>query len=157
MAVAVGAPLAANALSLFVLPSGFPDLTPVAFGISGVAIVVGLYRYSLVEKNVLMEVASVQERDDGAVLLEEDCISELNVEAAKVLGVDADTVVGRSVDDAFAGHEALLEGHRDGPETMAGETLTDPITGETYVVSVEQVSPDATPKTGWVYEFSQAE
>ena len=59
--------------------------------------------------------------------------------------------------DVFAGQDALLEGHRDGPETLAGETLTDPITGETYLVSVERVSPDATPKTGWVYEFSQAE
>jgi hypothetical protein len=157
MAVAVGAPLAANVLSLFVLPTGFPDLTPVAFGVSGVAIVVGLYRYSLVETDALMEVAAVPERDDGAVLLEEGRVSELNVEAAKVLAVDADSVVGAPVDDAFAGQEQLLEGHRDDPATVAGETLTDPITGETYLVSVEQVSPDAAPKTGWVYEFSQAE
>ena len=157
MAVAVGAPLAANVLSLFVLQSGFPDLTPVAFGVSGVAIVIGLYRYSLVETDALMAVAGVDERDEGAVLLEEDRVSELNVEAAKVLGVDADTVVGASADDVFAGQDMLLEGHRDGPETVAGETLTDPITGETYLVSVEQVSPDATPKTGWVYEFTQAE
>jgi len=157
MAVAVGAPLAANVLSLFVLPTGFPDLTPVAFGISGVAIVVGLYRYSLVETDALMEVAAVEARDGGAVLLEEGRVSDLDVEAAKVLGVDADTVVGASVEDAFGGQDVLLEGHRDGPEALAGETLTDPITGETYLVSVERVSPDATPKTGWVYEFSQAE
>lgn len=154
MAVAVFAPLAANALSLFVLPNGFPDLTPIAFGVSGVAIAVGLYRYSLVETDALTGAAAVDDRDGGAVVVDETSVADLNVEAAKVLGVDADTAVGAPVEEAFAGQSVLLDAHQDDPRSAANETVSDPISGETYRVSVDTVEPDGTPRTGWVYGFT---
>lgn len=155
MAVAVGAPLAANALSLFVLPSSFPDLTPVAFGMTGVALVVGLYRYSLVDTSALTAEAGVTDSPDAAVLVsDDDEIVELNVEAAKVLGVDADTVVGSDVDTAFAEHEPLRAGHGGDPGTLVGLELTTPISGETYKVDVSTIDPDGTPQTGRLYEFN---
>lgn len=157
MAVAVFAPLAANVLSLFVLPTGSPDLTPLAFGVSGIAIVVGLYRYSLVESDALTAEAAVDERDAGAVLVRDDAVADVNVEGAKVLGVDADTVVGSPVDDVFDGHDVLVDAHGTSPTDATGETLADPITGESYRVAVEEVAPEGTPKSGWVYEFSNVD
>jgi hypothetical protein len=107
MGIAVGAPLAANALSLFVLPSGFPDLTPVAFGVTGVALVVGFYRYSLVETGAITGAAAIDDRDHGAALVVDDRVVEVNVDGARILGVDADTVVDEPVQSAFAEHPQL--------------------------------------------------
>ncbi|WP_323677055.1 histidine kinase N-terminal 7TM domain-containing protein [Halorubellus sp. PRR65] len=157
MAVAVFSPLVANALSLFVLPSEFPDLTPIAFGVSGVAIAIGLYRFSLVETDALTGAAAVDARDAGAVLVRDDSVEDVNVDGAKVLGVDADTAVGSPVDDVFEDHDSLRAAHPASPTEATGELLDDPITGESYRVTVEEVSPDGTPKTGWVYEFSKVD
>jgi len=158
MAVAVLAPLTANVASLFVLPAGFPDLTPAAFGISGVALVVGLYRYALVETSALSAAAGIDDRDAGAVLVgDDDEVVDLNVAAATVLGVDADTAVGAPADDAFETHEALRAAHGRDPETIAGTEVTDPISGERYAVGVEAVDPDGANTAGWLYEFEAAE
>lgn len=154
MAIAVGAPLAANALSLFVLPSGFPDLTPVAFGVTGVALVVGLYRYSLVETGAITGAAAIDERDAGAVLVVDDRVVEVNVEGARILGVDADTVIDAPIDEAFADHPQLLDAHGTAPGEITGRTITEPISGETVTVDVSTVDPDESPQTGWVYEFT---
>jgi len=158
MAVAVGAPFGTNVLSIFALPAAFPDLTPVAFGVTGVAMVVGLYRYSLVETNALMGEASVGEREGGAVLVDDDDeVSDLNVEAARVLGVDADTALGASVEEVFAEHEALLAGHRQDGSSVDGLVLKTPISGEEVAVRSSEVSPGGTSKSGSLYEFSQQE
>lgn len=154
MSIAVGVPLVGNILSLFVLPPGTPDLTPVMFGVMGVALVVGLYRYSLVETGALTGTAAIEERENGAILLDDDSVIEVNIEAAAVLGVDADTIVEESAAAAFANHEALQSAHADDPTTVDGETLKAPISGETYRVDVETIDPEGTTQTGWVYEFT---
>lgn len=158
MAVAVLAPLVANAASLFVLPSGFPDLTPVAFGVSGVALVVGLYRYSLVETSALSAAAAVDDRETAAVLVsDDDEVVDLNVAAATVLGVDADTAVGADAGDAFETHEALRAAHGRDHGTASGTEVADPISGERYEVDVAPVDPDGANTAGRLYEFHAME
>lgn len=155
MAIAVAAPLIGNVLSLFVLPDSVPDLTPVTFVVMGVAVVVGLYRYSLVETDALSGSVSVGDREDPAVLVDDDhAVVDLNVTGAAVLGVDADQAVGMDVDDAFAEHVPLLDRFRSGPLEPGGLEVADPISGEGYEVVASEVDPDGTPRTGWLYVFS---
>lgn len=155
MAIAVAAPLIGNVLSLFVLPDSVPDLTPVTFVVMGVAVVVGLYRYSLVETGALSGSVSVGDREDPAVLVDDDDeVVDLNVAGAAVLGVDADQAVGMDVDDAFAEHTALLDRFRSDPLDLGGLGVDDPISGESYQVVASEVDPDGTPRSGWLYVFS---
>jgi len=155
MGIAVAAPLIGNIFSLFVLPDSVPDLTPVTFVVMGVAVVVGLYRYSLVETDALSGTVSVGDRDDPAVLVDDDHdVVDLNVSGAAVLGIDADQAVGTAVDEAFAEHTALLDRFRSGPLEPGGLEVSDPISGEGYEVIASEVDPDGAPRTGWLYVFS---
>lgn len=155
MGIAVATPLVGNILSLFVLPDSVPDLTPVTFVVLGVAVVVGLYRYSLVDIDAFSGSVAVGDRSDPAVLVDDDgAVVDLNVAGAAVLGVDADQAVGMAVDGVFAEHTALLDRYRSDPLDPGGLGVDDPISGESYRIVASEVDPDGTPRTGWLYVFS---
>lgn len=155
MAVAVATPLIGNVLSLFVLPDSVPDLTPVTFVVLGLAVVVGLYRYSLVDTDALRGTVAVTDRSDPAVLVDDDStVVDLNVAGAAVLGVDADQAVGTAADEAFAEQTALLDRYRSDPLDPGGLGVDDPISGDSYQIVASEVDPDGTPQTGWLYVFS---
>ncbi len=155
MLVAVAAPSVGNVVSLFVLPSDVPDLTPVMFSVMGVAVVVGLYRYSLVDTDALSGAVDVEDHDDPAVLVDDnDHVVGVNVAAAAVLGVDADNVRRAEVGKAFANHEELLNRFLSDPLSPGGLELEDPISGDRFEVTATEVSPEGTPREGWLYVFS---
>ncbi len=155
MVIAVAAPSIGNVVSLFVLPAEVPDLTPVMFGVMGVAIVVGLYRYSLVDTDALSGAVSVEDHDDPAVLVDDnDHVLALNVAAAAVLGVDADNAVRSPAEDVFDNHEELNNRYQSDRLSPGGLELEDPISGERYEVTATEVSPSGTPRGGWLYVFS---
>jgi len=155
MLIAVVAPIVGNVASLFVLPAGAPDLTPVTFTIMGLAMVLGLYRYSLVETDALSGSVDVKTNERPAVLVDdENRIVELNIGAAAVLGVDADQVVGEDVDEVFGEQEDLLSAFETDPLSPGGLELADPISGDRYEVTATEVSPEGTPRSGWLYVFS---
>jgi hypothetical protein len=158
MAVAVTVPTVGNVLSLFVLPDSVPDLTPVTFVVMGVAVVVGLYRYSLVDTDALTGAVSVRDREEPAVLVDDDHrVVEINVAGAAVLGVDADRAVGATVDEAFAEQSTMVERYREDPLEPGSLAVADPISGERYEVVASEVDPEGTPRRGWLYAFSGAD
>jgi len=156
MLVATIVPTVGNVVSIFVLPESVPDLTPVTFGVMGIALVVGLYRYSLVETDALTGAVEIHENEDGAVLVE-DAVVDLNIGAATVLGLDADNAIRTPVDEAFDEHEKLRTAHADDPATADGLTVSAPFTGETHRVNVTRVAPDGAHREGWLYEFQSRE
>ncbi|MFC6954616.1 histidine kinase N-terminal 7TM domain-containing protein [Halorubellus litoreus] len=142
MLVAVVFPTVGNAAYLALSAAGILalDLTPIMFAVSAVAIVVGAYRYSLVDDSPLAAEVGLGEREDPAFLVDDtDTLVALNVPAAAVLGVDADQAPGSDVEDAFEEQSSLQDRYDRNPEAAEGLVLDDPLTGTDYVVNVERV------------------
>lgn len=158
MLVAVVAPTLGNIVYLALSFAGVLtlDLTPIMFGISGGAIVVGMYRYSLVSESPLASEAGINERDVPAFVVDDDgTIVDCNVQGAAVLGVDADTVPGTPVEEAFADTPKLLTAYRSGSDDLGEVVVQDDTFGDEYTVSATEVSPAATPRTGTLFELDQ--
>jgi hypothetical protein len=157
MVVGVLVPTLGNALSLFVLPDGAPDLTPVTFGVAGVAIVLALYRYSVVDSGPLASQANVDDRDQPAFLVDDqDTFVDCNVAGAAVLGVDADVATGSDVDAAFADQPALHDRYRDGGD-VEGLELTDDLSGESYTIHTESVTAPNRTREGTLFLLENAD
>lgn len=148
MLIAVLVPTLGNVAYLGLSAAGILalDLTPIMFAVSGVAIVVGAYRYSLVEEGPLASAAGLDELDAPAFLVDDrDVLLDCNIPGAAVLGVDADTAPGTAVDDAFTNQPELADRYDRSPDAVAGLQVTEPISGDTHVVSTEHVTaPGAT-------------
>jgi PAS domain S-box-containing protein len=74
------------------------DLTPVAFGVSAVLVLVGFYRYQLFDLTPVARDAVVGELRDGVVVVDDhDRIVETNPRARRIFGVDEGALLGRSL------------------------------------------------------------
>lgn len=154
MLVAVVVPTVGNVVYLALSAAGVLalDLTPIMFAVSAVAIVVGAYRYSLVDDSPLAAEVGLRDRDQPAFLVDDtDTLVDLNVPAAAVLGVDADQAPGTDVDEAFAEHDSLRERYERSPEAPEGLTLDDPLTGTDYVVTVDRVDAPGAAHDGTLF------
>ncbi|WP_372911498.1 histidine kinase N-terminal 7TM domain-containing protein [Salinigranum sp.] len=111
-------PVAASLLGAAVLRSGV-DVTPVSFGLSSVAVLVGFYRYQLFDLTPIARDVVVGELRDGVVVVD-DCgrIVEANPRARQIFGVEDDALVGRALADV-PDHGPALERIVD--DTMARE------------------------------------
>jgi hypothetical protein len=158
MIVAVAAPLVGNVLSLFVLPKTVPDLTPILFTVTGLAMVLGIYRYSLVDASPLASEADVNERDEPAfVVSDRDRIADINAAAGAVLEVDADEIVNADVEEAFEAVPELHERYASPTETPDGLTVANDLTSEQYEVNTENVSAPGDALGGTVFRLERIE
>lgn len=158
MVVGVAAPLLGNVLSLFVLPSSVPDLTPILFTVTGLALAIGIFRYSLVDVSPLASEANIGELDQPAfVVTDRDRIADIDPADGAVLEVDTDEVVGSDIDDAFAAVPDLHEQYRTSTETPDGLRMSNDLTGESYQVTTEEVSAPGDALGGTIIILEQNE
>lgn len=122
IAVAAIAPWAGNALYVAELLPGPPvDLTPIGFVVSGLAGLVALTQYDLLESSAVSHRLArgfVLERiEDGIVVLDDDGdIIDLNTRAASV--ICSSEALGRSADEVVPGYERVAA-------EMDGESASD--------------------------------
>jgi PAS domain S-box-containing protein len=99
------------------------DLTPVSFGLSSIAVLVGFYRYQLFDVTPIARDVVVGELRDGAVVVDNaGRIVELNPRAEQVFGADERALIGRP----------LVEVPHYGEELRA--IVDDPSAREEFVV-----------------------
>jgi PAS domain S-box-containing protein len=76
------------------------DVTPVSFGLSSVAVLVGFYRYQLFDVAPIARDVVVGELRDGAVVVDDrGRVVEANPRARRLLGVGDGRLLGRHLDD----------------------------------------------------------
>jgi PAS domain S-box-containing protein len=101
LAIMTGAafPLAGNLLYVLrIVPPAWPDLTPLAFAMSGVCVTWGLYRYRLFGLVPIARDMVVDNMDDGVIVLDANRqIVDLNAAAERLSGCTRASV-GRPID-----------------------------------------------------------
>ncbi|AUV81545.1 PAS domain-containing sensor histidine kinase [Salinigranum rubrum] len=76
------------------------DVTPVAFGLSSVAILVGFYRYQLFDLSPIARDVVVGELRDGAVVVDDrGRVVETNPRARQIFDTEEDSLLGRRLAD----------------------------------------------------------
>ncbi|PSQ16828.1 HTR-like protein [Halobacteriales archaeon QS_8_69_26] len=122
LVVAGAAPLLANAAwVLGVGPNPGVDLTPLAFGVSGVVFWVAIFRYRLLEVSPVARDAVVEHMRDGYLVVDPDGrVADVNPTAERILGAIGDDPrpVGRPAGDLPGPVAALLAD--DEPSDVAG-------------------------------------
>jgi hypothetical protein len=160
MLVAVLAPTVGNFAYLALSAQGVLslDLTPIMFAVSAIAIVIGAYRYSLVEEGPLASAAGIDSLDTPAFLVDDlDTLVDCNVAGAAVLGLDADNAPGTDVATAFENHAELLERYERNPDAAAGLEVTEPVSGDAYVVRTESVTAPGAAQDGTLFVLDPIE
>jgi len=95
--VAVAVPWLLNLINISPwLPRPHPDLTPLGLLISGALLLIGLFRTPLVALAPLARERLIQITDEGLLVLDtEHRILDINPAACRLLGVDAEQVIGQ--------------------------------------------------------------
>ncbi len=104
-------PWLGNALYLTdLLPTPFLDLTPIAFGLSTIFLVIGLAHYQLVALAPVDPIAILDSMHDGVIVLDQvERIRSLNTQAAALIGIESSAGVGCSVSDLLPGLPVRVE------------------------------------------------
>lgn len=123
--IAVGAPMAANAYTLF---SGTGiDFTPFAFTVTGTAVFFALLRYQLLDLVPVARDAVIDNMTDGMILLDgQNRIADLNAAAREIIGQPNADLIGKSLVEAvpmLAQRPDVIERHRGDAVTQSELTL----------------------------------
>jgi PAS domain S-box-containing protein len=114
VAVGILAPWAANLLYiLHIHPVRNLDLTPLAFGITGLALAAGMFRWQLFDIKPIAQAAVITGLADGLIILDsQGRILEVNPAAQAILGLAAPELVGKPMDEMIASRLAPDERSR---------------------------------------------
>jgi PAS domain S-box-containing protein len=113
LCVTVSAPWIANMIQLMNLAVPFPYimLTPLAFGVSNMALAWGFFRYRLLDVVPIAREAVLDSMRDGVVVLDrQGHIVDLNPAAQQMIGQSADRAVGQNVGKVWPAWERLFTG-----------------------------------------------
>ncbi|MBX0330946.1 PAS domain-containing protein [Oscillochloris sp. ZM17-4] len=92
-----------------VRPFGFMDLTPLGFALSGVALAIGIARFQILDLVPTARDAVIEYMGDAVVVLDAGRrIVDVNPAALRLIGADADAVLGRTVVDLLPDHADLV-------------------------------------------------
>ena len=118
-------PWLANGLSIFGLNPLHPvDLTPLAFALAGLVILLALYRFRLLDIVPIARWAVVDGLPDGVIVLDRrDRIVDLNPAALRIFGRPAAELLGQPIHQAIARRVDLIERFRDTFQAQAEITL----------------------------------
>jgi PAS domain S-box-containing protein len=101
-------------------PTPFLDLTPIAFSLSSVCLVIALAQYRLVEVTPVNPLSILDSMTDGVVVLDRaDRIVSLNSQAALLMGIAPSDGVGQPAADLLPG--LPTQGNRNLTASTAGE------------------------------------
>ncbi len=80
------------------------DLTPLAFGITGILLAIGMFRWRLFDIKPIAQAAVIAGMADGVIILDAlSRIVEVNSAAQAALGLDSQTLVGKLMEQVLAG------------------------------------------------------
>jgi len=104
IAIGILAPRVANFLYiLHIDPIRNLDLTPLAFGITGVALAIGMFRWQLFNITPVAQAAAFTGMADGLIILDkQDRLLDVNPAAQAILGQSGAELAGKPVEDMFA-------------------------------------------------------
>ena len=118
-------PWLANALYISGLNPLHPvDLTPLAFTLAGLVILLALFRFRLLDIVPIARNVVVDGMADGVIVLDaQNRIVDLNPAARRIIGRPVAEVIGRPIREIVAGRPDLIERYHDVPEAQAEITL----------------------------------
>lgn len=127
--VAVAAPWVANLIyNLGLSPVPGLDLTPLAFTVSGLAIVLGVLRYRLLDLTPLARDALIEGMDDSVIVLDKaNRIIDINPSACRLFERDPRQLIGAPARDLFSNWLDLAS--RFATTAQAQEAITLQIAG----------------------------
>ena len=104
IAIGILAPWIANLLYvLHIDPIRNLDLTPLAFGITGLALAIGMFRWQLFNLKPVAQAAIFTGMTDGLIILDkQDRLLDVNPAAQAILGQSGAELAGKPVEDMFA-------------------------------------------------------
>jgi PAS domain S-box-containing protein len=157
--VGVITPLVMNATYLFGdIPQGFPDPTPVAFSVSGIAFAWAIIGGRMLEIVPLAHDVIVQNLSTGVLVLDsEQGILNINPTAVEILGLaeqrDQQGTLSELVNriPTFEPLSAAIGGQYDLNEPLE---IIIPETGKTFDVTVTSVGDNDKKLTGWLVQFN---
>ncbi|WP_435358919.1 histidine kinase N-terminal 7TM domain-containing protein [Haloarchaeobius sp. DFWS5] len=151
----VGLGLAGSAapdLTPAVASTRVPDFTPVAFAISGVALVFGIFRFGLTEVAPVAHDTVLDNITDGVFVLDaDDQFVEANPRATEILGVADQRVVGRSFADVLGDNPAVYERYADATDVTEEIALDTDDGRRYYEVEVSSLSTDGGEAVGRLF------
>ncbi|MGB8212432.1 MAG: histidine kinase N-terminal 7TM domain-containing protein [Anaerolineales bacterium] len=130
VAIGILAPWAANILYvLHVNLTRNLDLTPLAFGITGILLATGMFQWGLFNIKPIAHAAVIAGMADGLIILDnQDRIVEGNPAAQAILGPEEQELVGKRLEQLIAGR--VLLGERTRWITQKGNEIKLPHGGE---------------------------
>ena len=113
-------PFIGNVMYVFNLnPIPGLDWTPLAFGISGLILVWGVYRYRLLDLIPVARHKLVETMVDGVMVIDiQDRIVDLNPAMETIIGVPADKALGQEATEVLTNWKELLYCLQDGKDTQ---------------------------------------
>jgi len=131
------------ALNLVYLVGGAPvpglDPTPLAFTLSGLALVLGIYRFGLLDITPLARSTMIEVMSDGMLVLDNDSrIVDVNPAACRLFGCTAADAIGQTTEELFNRWPELVESYRS--EADIHEPVNKEIDGEQRAFDL-QISP----------------
>ena len=102
--IGILAPWASNLLYILKInPVRNLDLTPLAFGITGLALAIGMFRWHLFDIKPIAEAAVVSGMVDGLIILDnQGRILEVNPAGLSILGLGAHELIGKPMEEIIA-------------------------------------------------------
>ncbi len=125
--IGISIPWVGNLLYVFKVPP-FPylDLTPVAFSLSGLILLWGVFRFWLFDLVPVARAAVVESMGDGVLVIDEqDRLVDINPSAAHLLGVEASAIIRQKADTALARFPNLLGNHLAGNDIHVDFTVNE--------------------------------
>jgi len=140
------------------IPPGFPDPTPIAFTVSGIAFAWAIIGGRMLEILPLAHDAIVQNLSTGILVLDsEKNILDINLAAANILGLEdtKDPAQGLSdlveITPSVTPLAAALDNPNDRIEPLE---ITFTETGKTFEIEVTSIEDHDKKATGWLIHFS---
>jgi len=109
-------PWIGNGLSIFqIWPYTLFDFTPIAFAISGCALVWGIFRFGLLDMIPVARAAVVENMVDGVIIYDHrERVVDANPAAAKLLDLPGDVLIGQPIRHVLSRFPQLVD-HYDSP------------------------------------------
>lgn len=135
--VALCIPLTTNALGVFKL-LGEATYTPLSFPVFFSLMAFAVFRYRFLKSNPIAYETVFQTITDGVIVLDlENVVTDINPAAAKSLGKSPKSIIGTSVEEAFAPWADLLAKYKDAPDAFdLNDEVELNLTGKQRFISI---------------------